>query len=337
VSRPASHPSRRAPRVGLVLAAGGTVGVAWLVGTLTALRRETGWDPASADILSGTSAGAVVASVLAAGVPPASLLELAEDPRALEAAAARATGGAEPRTRLQALPGSLALGVTGLLARDSHRRLASLLGFLPRGLRSTSDIRGLTHDAVRGGWPSHTRLWVNACDYKTGRRTTFGRPGAPDAELGDAVAASCAVPGYYRPVSIDGRSYVDGGVWSFTNADVLAGEGCDVVVCLSPTSSRERGSLVDTAVAGLLRRSVGGRLQREAQALREEGAEVVVVEPSAADLGAMGLNPMGIDRSRRIVETAAESLARALPAGLERLGRAEREPARTAAPLARAA
>lgn len=260
----------RPARVGLVLAAGGTVGIAWLFGALAALRRQTGWDPASADIL-------------------------------------------------------------------AHHRLASLLGFLPRGHRSTGDIRGLSHEAVRDGWPSHTRLWVNACDYKTGRRITFGRPGALDAELKDAVAASCAVPGYYAPVRIGRRSYADGGLWSFTNADVLAGEGCDLVICLWPTSSRERGSVLDTAVCGLLRRSVGGRLAREAETLRAEGTSVVTLQPSAADLHAMGVTPMGISRSRHVVETAAASLAGRLAAGLDRLTPAVEPARRTARPLARAA
>jgi NTE family protein len=322
-------PAPARPRVGLVLAAGGTVGIAWLVGALAALRRRTGWDPAEADLLAGTSAGAVVAAVLAAGQDPAGLLDLAEDSAALDeaiaAASADAGRGGGP------LPGSLALGLTGLLTTDPHRRVASLLGFLPRGRRPTDDVRGLTHEAVSDGWPADGRLWVHACDYRTGRRVTFGRPGAPAAELHDAVAASCAVPGYYRPVAIGERTYVDGGLWSFTNLDVLAGQGCDVVVCLSPTSSRERGSLVDTAVCGLLRRSVGARLGREADALRAEGAEVVVVEPSAEDLRAMGVNPMGIDRSRRIVETAAASVAARPLAGLERLRPAPAPPRQPAA------
>ena len=67
-----------------------------------------------------------------------------------------------------------------------------------------------------------------ACDYSTGRRVPFGRQGtrarrAPPAELADAVAASCAIPGFYRPVRIGGRDYVDGGVRSASNLDLLAG------------------------------------------------------------------------------------------------------------------
>ena len=57
-------------RVGLVLGAGGVQGGAWLVGGLAALAEETGWDPATADFIVGTSAGSMVGSLLAAGLPP---------------------------------------------------------------------------------------------------------------------------------------------------------------------------------------------------------------------------------------------------------------------------
>ncbi|MCW3017047.1 MAG: patatin-like phospholipase family protein [Solirubrobacterales bacterium] len=324
VDRPADASCGTPPRVGLVLGAGGTVGIAWLVGALEAVRRQTGWDAASADIISGTSAGSVVGALLAARIDPATLLDMAEDPAALDRAITAATAGREHRPRSPAWPGSLALGLTGLLSSDPHRRLSSLTGFLPAGPRSTGDIRGITHAAAAHGWPTHTQLWLNTCDYKSGRRVTFGRDGAPEADLADAIAASCAVPGYYQPVDIGDRSYVDGGLWSFTNADALSGAGCDLVICLSPTSSRERGSVLDTALCGPLRAVTGQRLRRETAVLRAQGTEVLILEPSAADLGAMGINPMGISRSRQIIETAVASVGQDLTSGgcavgLERL------------------
>src|SRR5439155_15758561 len=57
-------------KVGLVLGAGGVLGGAWLTGGLAALAEETGWDPASADYIVGTSAGSVMGSLVSAGVPP---------------------------------------------------------------------------------------------------------------------------------------------------------------------------------------------------------------------------------------------------------------------------
>jgi NTE family protein len=57
-------------KVGLVLGAGGVLGGAWLTGGLHALAQATGWDPATADYIVGTSAGSMIGSLLAAGVPP---------------------------------------------------------------------------------------------------------------------------------------------------------------------------------------------------------------------------------------------------------------------------
>jgi NTE family protein len=247
-------------RVAVVLGAGGITGIAWLLGALDALHDESGWDPATADVISGTSAGAVAACVVAAGVPASRLLAMAEDQRVLDAAIARATGGLPPRRHWpRAWPGSLALGLTGLVASDPRHRAASLVGFLPRGFKTGDDIRGLTHHAVRHGWPRHTKLLVHACDYRSGRRVTFGADGAPPASLADAVVASAAVPAYYRPVRIGDRDYIDGGTLSMTNADAVAAERPDVVICMSPFSSREIGTKRDSALLGPLRRAASWR------------------------------------------------------------------------------
>src|SRR3954454_9108139 len=58
-------------KLGLVLGAGGVTGGAWLTGALHAIVEETGWDPGSADVVVGTSAGAIIGTIVAAGgVPP---------------------------------------------------------------------------------------------------------------------------------------------------------------------------------------------------------------------------------------------------------------------------
>ena len=72
------------------------------------------------------------------------------------------------------------------------------------------------------GWAPREGVWVVAMDYDSGRRVAFGREGAPPARLDEAVTASCAIPGWYAPVLIDGRRYVDGGTLSATSADLLA-------------------------------------------------------------------------------------------------------------------
>lgn len=307
----------RPPKVGLVLGAGGITGIAWLAGAACALREQTGWDPAAADLITGTSAGAVVATVIAAGHDPRGLLMHAEQPEVLADAIAHATRGRKPEGLALPLPGSVGLALKGVLGRDRSRLLASLSGLLPGGLRSTDEIRGLTYDATHEGWPEDGALWLHAWDIRKGRLVTFSRDGAPKAKLADAVAASCAVPSYYRPVTIRGRRYMDSGMRSLTNADLLAGEGCDVVIVLSPFSSNERGALLDTALFGVARSASAAQTAREVDGLRARGVQVAVVHPTAADLRAMGMNPMDRSRSRRVLETAVGSVTAQLPEALD--------------------
>lgn len=311
-------PSTR-PRVGLVLGAGGISGIAWLLGVLEAIHEHTGWDPAEADVVSGTSAGAVAAAVIAAGLEPRSLLRFAEEPETLDEAIRQATAGRTEHPHGPSWPGSLILGATGLLATSPRHRVASLAGFLPRGHRSTDEIRGLVHDAAQLGWPADKELWLHACDYKTGERVTFGKPGAgaPEVALAEAIVASCAVPGYYTPVTVGGRRYVDGGLYSFANGDSMVDAGCDIVLFLSPFATAQRGPLVDTAIYGAARHATKVQRRREVALLREGGARVAVLEPSPADIRVMGLNPMDRSRSRDVLETAVASMREALPAALD--------------------
>jgi len=161
------------------------------------------------------------------------------------------------------------------------------------------------------GWAPHPALWVVATDLSTGRRVVFGRPGSPEAELTEAVAASCAVPGIYRPVTIGGGRYVDGGAWSPSNLDCVAQADLDLVVCLNPMSSRpeELARAGRGALRGRLRRTNGRRLGWEARRLRDRGTTVVLVQPCADDLAVMGGNLMSTARRHLVLETAQRTAA----------------------------
>ena len=106
-------------------------------------------------------------------------------------------------------------------------------------------------------------------DYDTGGRVAFGRDGAPPARLDEAVTASCAIPGWYAPVLIDGRRYVDGGTLSATSADLLAAEPLDEVYVLAPMASfvSDHPRPVAARLERRLRRQVTRRLIREAQSV----------------------------------------------------------------------
>ena len=127
--------------------------------------------------------------------------------------------------------------------------LAALAALAPHGRGSLEAVGAMVSALTpEGEWSPHANLWIIAMDYDTGRRVAFGRAGAPRAPLSDAVMASCAIPGWFTPVSINGRRYVDGGTCSPTSLDLLAGRGLDEVYVLSPMTSFTAASFMTGGV-----------------------------------------------------------------------------------------
>ena len=205
------------------------------------------------------------------------------------------------------------MALTALSNPLRHTPLQMVAGWLPSGFMSTDSLKDVVSRAVPGPWVDHPNYWAVACDYESGRRTPFGRVGSPRAEIGDAVAASCAIPGFFRPVKIGGRRYVDGGVCSVSNMDLVAGRGLDLVICLNPLTSTAEGASGVGAVLDLIpaitRRASRGRLEREERKVRRFGAEVVIIEPTAEDHAAMGRNWMSAERRQDVIETAERTVA----------------------------
>jgi NTE family protein len=286
-------------KVGLVLGAGGVIGGAWLTGALEALARETKWDPASADYIVGTSAGSMIGALLASGVPPwfmvahsrGEVFEGLTGPDGRPAADADRSAGAVFRLHrgLPGVgPGSLRMAFTALRKPLRHTPLQMLVGWVPAGIISTDSLQEVV------------------------RRIPFGRIDAPRAEIAKAVAASCAIPGFYRPVRIGGRRYVDGGVCSVSNLDLIAGRGLDLVICLNPLTSSDR----DDGLLDLLPLFTNGsgrrRLSHEERKIRRFGSEVLVIEPTVHDRAVMGRNWMDGERRQHVIETARRTVARQL-------------------------
>jgi NTE family protein len=329
-------------RVGLVLGAGGVVGASWLIGALEALQDETGWDPSEADAIVGTSAGAVVGALTASGMPPAYMAAYVAGREVDEIAAAAARAG-EGRERIdEALamarsaeknggrpdgsgyrlaralppigPGSWRLALRTLVQPQRHSPAAMLCGWLPRGFVRTDPISELVEAFVPGDWPDHDAYWAVAADYSSGKRVAFGRDGAPPARVSQAVAASCAIPAFYHPVKVDGRRYVDGGICSPSNLDLLCDAELDLVVCLNPMSSLAQvsGGSPGDRVGALFRAMAGRRLGHEARKLRDTGTKVLMLQPGADDVKVMGFNMMSGSRRVAVTETAVKSTALAL-------------------------
>ncbi len=304
-------------RRGLVLGAGGVLGAAWMTGALCALEEVEGYDVRKADLLVGTSAGSVLVAMLAGGLPAAALYDHQLGvplPGGLEVDwdHDRSTGGPlPPRPPLR-------IGSRELLRRASRREVGPRAGFwalMPPGRRNLDALAAVVDRVVGAGrWAGRDGVRIVAVDYRTGDRVSFGAPGAPQVPLSRAVAASCAIPGWYAPVLIEGRPYVDGGTRSAASVDLIAEERLDEVVVLAPLASfaLDRPASVVTRFERRWRRYVTSRLLREAEVVRQSGTRVTILAPGPEDLAEMGPNMMDPARRLRVLETARRTAAEAL-------------------------
>lgn len=288
------------PGVALVLGGGGLVGHAWHVGALAGLADVTGWIPGPTDLIVGTSAGAVVGAELRAGLHPSALLQ----PGVGAAPSTRPVPDRGPRSFR---PAAAAMALRAL--RASAPAGLTIAGMLPRGRHDPGIIRAAIarlHPEA-GSWPPG--LWITAVRLADGRRVVFGHEASlPPVDLPTAVAASCAMAGYFRPVSVAGADHVDGGSRSATNADLVAGDGFALVVVSSPLSLAElpgtRARGVVTAASRLHRLVHHRRLGRELDDVERAGSPVLALEPDAGDVAVMGSIASSMDFARRVAVAA---------------------------------
>jgi NTE family protein len=296
-------------RVGLVLGGGGAVGAAYHAGALAAIEHDLGWDAREADVILGTSAGSLVGALLRLGVPALDLASLTVGVPALSTRESLATWLLERPTfapisvahlmRVPRLPApSMLVGLAKLAARRRHLPVGALAMMLPDGRESLAPHLEFLDGITDGRWPDKPLL-VTAVRRRDWRRTVFG-PEDATVPLSAALAASCAVPGYFAGVEINGDTYLDGGAISATNADVLARSDLDLVIVSSPMTGHASWPSMSHMVRGSCRRALDAEIRR----LRRHGIPTVVVEPGAEVTRYMSMDFMSEEASAEIVRSA---------------------------------
>ena len=313
--------------VGLVFSGGGAAAEAWHAGVVRALHAATGWDARRAELIVGTSAGAITGLCLRAGIPPSDLYAhrrgepVSDEGQAIiDRVVTPYREGHSERDWSEQGPQSPTLTARALWPPWQPRPLHAAVGLLPRGTRTTEALQQRMVELHPEPWPTQP-FWVTAVRLSDGERVVFGRDDL-QATAAEAVRASCAVPVMFEPVTVDGDRYVDGGVHSYTNADLMGPPAFDLVVVSSPMSgaagwSTVRGSLSEAwtrtragvglgdsqpadsdrtwwsealelawsdgrAFRAARRQWVDDKLQEEVDGLRRRGIAVLVVEPDAA-------------------------------------------------------
>jgi NTE family protein len=266
----------------LVLGGGGIFGIAWELGMLTGLA-EAGLDVIEdADVIVGTSAGSSVAAQVTSGV---ALREMYE--RQLAPADNELTVAFDAEQMQVVFIDAIRSGSSGQERRARIGKLALSVDAVPELAR----LEVIRQRLPRHSWPERD-VRVVAVDAETGEPAVFDR--SSGVGLVDAVAASCAVPAIWPPVSIGNQRFIDGGIRSTTNADLVA--DADVVLILAPMP--DMASLLDPEIGAAV----------EAVTTRPG---TLLIGPDEASSAIAGTNPL--DPATR-APAARAGLAQAVPA-----------------------
>jgi NTE family protein len=316
-------------KVALVCAGGGVTGAVYEVGCLRALEELLDLSLNDLDLYVGVSGGAFVASLLAGGISPKEMFDEVTSrtpaPFGVPAAPLFRLNALEFVKRWRHAPGVLSRALTAALAgegKDVFDLAWSALAMLPPGLMETSGIR----EYLQALYRSRNRadrfddlprpLFVVAVDLDRGEAVAFGDDGFRDVPVSRAVEASTALPGLYRPVRIDGRDYVDGGVKKTAHIKLAIDHGADLVICINPlvpilndtVEGPLGGHLSERGVTYVLdqamRIMLHGRMKYGMERYRREhpDVDIVLIEPTREDLRMFSYNLMKYGARKLVAE-----------------------------------
>ncbi len=301
---------KRKSKVALVCAGGGVTGALYEIGCLKALDETLDLDLTRLDCYVGVSGGAFVASLLASGFGPGEIYREittgGASPFGVPAAAIFRLGVAEYARRALRLPGAAFKAAKAMFSGDTaspHDVLLPFLEVIPPGFLNNSGVEEfLRHLFERFGKTNdfdelHTPLRIVAVDLDRGETVAFGDRKHRDVTISQAVQASTALPGLYRPVHLNGRDYVDGGVTKTAHINLAIRDGANLIICINPLvpilNGGARSSLgplsshgVDTVLGQVLRILLHGRFEYGMDRYRTEHPEVdiLLIQPTRDDL-----------------------------------------------------
>jgi NTE family protein len=293
-------------KLGLVLGAGGVVGMSYHAGVLRALEREGGLDLAAADLVVGTSAGSVVGALLRSGTTTQEMWDLVHED-ATVATFERVTGS--PLAQAARAIGSAYVASRSVLRVPAPRVPGIVARRFPAGVYGSGDMRERLAEVLPDEWPDDP-LWLVAVDVQNGRRVVLRKRGSTGATLHQAVMASCAIPGVFPPVRVGARVMVDGGAHSTTHLDLAATWGCDTIIGVVPMAFDPASA--PAAMQRLVRRTPTRSAARETRIARSHGADVLLLRPCAAELRVHGVDLMRPADNAAIARAAYECTAREL-------------------------
>ncbi|HEY0753476.1 MAG TPA: patatin-like phospholipase family protein [Ktedonobacteraceae bacterium] len=267
----------------LILGGGGATGIAWELGVLLGLH-DSSVDVTNVELIVGTSAGATAGAQIISAL---SLEELyARQLRPLAEASEQSI-----QIDFAALAGIFTAGAGAVDAQTARARVGEA-ALQASTISEQERLEIITDRLPSQEWSDKQQLVVTAVDAQTGEWVTFHRDSGVPLAL--AVAASCALPGVYPPVTIQGRRYMDGGVRSGTNADIA--QGYKRVLIL-------RAEIYNSSAPENQQNIPYVAFEDELAELLQADVQVLVITPDEASSTARGANHL--DASRREVSARA--------------------------------
>ena len=313
-----------APRIALALAGGGPLGAIWEIGALCALEEALeGVDLTRLDHYVGVSAGGFIAAGLANGIAPRAMCagfieNRAGDADVFDPAWLTVPAWGEYVQRAARVPWLLATCAWRAAVRRQPllHALEPLAGALPAGLFSSEEIhQRLAAVFSRPGRSNDfrtlaARLTLVATDVDQGGAVAFGGPGWDHVPISRAVQATCALPGLFPPVRIDGRLFVDGALTKTLHASVALDEGMDLVLCLNPlvpfalpgTAAAGLPSLLGQAIRTMIHSRLALGMRHYARVYPQ--TDILLLEPEARDAVMQRAHPFGYSQRRALAEHA---------------------------------
>ena len=233
--------------------------------------------------------------------------------------------------------------VTSLIEHISPKReIPALTNHIPSGIFDNSSLElWLRRNLERIGMPNDFRalkrergrsLYLSACDLDTAERVVFGPDENCELSISQAMQASTALPGFYKPARLNGIDYVDGGVRNTANIDVAIEKGADLIVCYNPfrpfmnridaegegssyfadgryLADRGLKAVINQVFRTLLHSRLKLAMQRYLADDRFRG-DIVLVEPREQDANFFAVNPLAFWKRAEAVQQGFESVHR---------------------------
>jgi NTE family protein len=288
--------------------------MAYHAGVLRALEEVGGFRPDDADLIVGTSAGSMMGAMVRSGLTTDDLFRasIGEHPELghTQARSPWAAAWDGPIDAMRRLIGSMYVLQRSAVRLPVPPLPAALRRAFPAGFFTIDDAEDTISEVLPNAWPDRP-LWLVTVDVGTGRRVVLGTKDPVRTDLHTAVKASCAIPAFFLPQRVDGRTLVDGGVHSTSNLDLATGFGADVAIAVVPMA-------FDTSPRPPIAHQLGRlhaqrRLERELVETKRAGTSVLLLRPTADDLDAFGgLNMMRRQGNERVARVAYDSAARQL-------------------------